>query len=119
MDSTCKLDITTDDGIEVLEDVINQYVQWHRRDIILQGRPSQELQPRSEANIEHSMLSPVPEGNNQEEDQTTPAGNDGVDDFPPHDPTPPEPHLSEANIEAERLVLPSPQAPQRYRKYLV
>ncbi|KAG2620096.1 hypothetical protein PVAP13_3NG144602, partial [Panicum virgatum] len=36
MDSTCELDITTDDGIEVLGDVINQYVQWHRRDIILQ-----------------------------------------------------------------------------------
>ena len=31
MDSTCELDITTDDGIEVLGDVINQYVQWHRR----------------------------------------------------------------------------------------
>ena len=101
MDSTCELDITTDDGIEVLGDAINQYVQWHRRDIILQGCPSQELQPRPEANIEHIALSPVLEANNRDEDQTTPAGNDGVDDFPPHDPTPPEPHLSEANIEAE------------------
>ncbi|KAG2649642.1 hypothetical protein PVAP13_1NG122338 [Panicum virgatum] len=45
MDSTCELDITTDDGIEVLGDAINQYVQWHRRDNILQGCLSQELQP--------------------------------------------------------------------------
>ena len=81
MDSTCELDITTDDAIEVLGDAINQYVQWHRRDIILQGCPSQELQPRPEANIEHTALSPIPEGNNREEDQTTPAGNDRVDDF--------------------------------------
>ena len=41
MDSTCELDITTDNGIEVLGDVINQYVRWHRRDFILQGCPSQ------------------------------------------------------------------------------
>ena len=41
MDSTCELDITTDDGIEVLGDVINQYVRWRRRDFILQGCPSQ------------------------------------------------------------------------------
>jgi len=70
MDSTCELDIATDDGIEVLGDAINQYVQWHRRDIILQGCPSQELQPRPEANIEHAALSPVPEENNREQDQT-------------------------------------------------
>ena len=61
MDSTCELDITTDDGIEVLGDAINQYVQWHRRDIILQGCPSQELHPRPEANIEDATLSPAPE----------------------------------------------------------
>ena len=54
MDSTCELDIATDEGIEVLGDAINQYVQWHRRDIILQGCLSQELQPRPEANIEHA-----------------------------------------------------------------
>jgi len=30
MDSTCELDIATDDGIEVLGDAINQYIQWHR-----------------------------------------------------------------------------------------
>ena len=121
MDSTCELDITTDDEIEVLGDAINQYIQWHRRDIILQGCPSQELQPLPEANIEHA--SPVPEENNREQDQTTLVDNDRVDDFPHHDPT-----LAEANIEARHPVLPllksaakitkmpSPQAPPKMTK---
>jgi len=123
MDSTCELDITTDDGIEVLGDAINQYVQWHRRDIILQGCLSQELQPLLEANIEHATLSPVPEENNHEQDQTTLVDNDRVDDFPRHDPTP-----AEANIETRHPVLPSlksvakitkmpsPQAPPKMTK---
>ncbi|RLM93752.1 hypothetical protein C2845_PM08G20190 [Panicum miliaceum] len=110
MDSACELDITTNDGTEVLGDAINQYVQWHRQDIILQGRPSQELQPRPEANIEHAALSPVPEGNNPERNQTTAASTDGVDEFSAHDPTPSELLLLEANIEAEQSVLPSPQS---------
>ena len=84
MDSTCELDIATNDGIVVLGDAINQYVQWHRRDIILQGCLSQELQPLLEANIEHATLSPVPEENNHEQDQTTLVDNDRVDDFPRH-----------------------------------
>ena len=77
----------------------------------MQGCPSQELQPRPEANIEHTALSPIPEENNREQDQTTLAGNDGVDDFPPHDPTPPE-----ANIETEHPVLPSPKSPAQITK---
>ncbi|RLM69492.1 hypothetical protein C2845_PM17G06450 [Panicum miliaceum] len=81
-----------------------------------QGLPSQELQPRPEANIEHAAPSTVPEGNNHVGDQTTPAGNDGVDEFPAHDPTPPEPLVLEANIEAERPVLPSPQSPPKITK---
>ncbi|KAG2538935.1 hypothetical protein PVAP13_9NG369900 [Panicum virgatum] len=123
MDSTCELNITTDDVIEVLGDAINQYVQWHRRDIILQGCLSQELQPLPEANIEHATLSPVPEENNHEQDQTTLVDNDRVDDFPRHDPTP-----AEANIETQHPVLPSlksvakitkmpsPQAPPKMTK---
>ncbi|CAO2198212.1 unnamed protein product [Urochloa humidicola] len=35
MDATWELDISTDEGIEVLGDAMNQYVQWHRRDILL------------------------------------------------------------------------------------
>ncbi|KAG2547045.1 hypothetical protein PVAP13_9KG144300 [Panicum virgatum] len=105
MDSTCELDIATDEGIEVLGDAINQYVQWHRRDIILQGCSSQELQPGPEANIEYAALFPVPEENNREQDQTTLVGNDRVDDFPHHDPTP-----VDANIETRHPVLPSPKS---------
>jgi len=71
----------------------------------LQGCLSKELQPRPEANIEHASLSPVPEENNREQDQTTLVGNDRVDDFPHHDPTP-----AEANIETRHPVLPSPKS---------
>ena len=77
----------------------------------MQGCPSQELQPRPEANIEHAALSPVPEENNREQDQTTPACNDRVDDFPHHDPTPPE-----ANIETEHPILPSSKSPAKITK---
>jgi hypothetical protein len=34
-DESCEIDIPTEDGIELLGDARNQYILWHRRDIIL------------------------------------------------------------------------------------
>jgi hypothetical protein len=44
---SCEIDIPTNEGIKVLGDAINQYILWHRRDIILNvspntSQPSQE-----------------------------------------------------------------------------
>ncbi|CAN6356491.1 unnamed protein product [Urochloa humidicola] len=103
MDATLELDIATDDGIEVLGDAMNQYVQWHRRDILLQGVSSQEQPPPlppPEANIVHQKLSPVPEVNH-EEDQTAHQGTNEI------------PARLQANIEAEGANMPSPQAPPK------
>jgi hypothetical protein len=44
---SCEIDIPTEDGIELLSDARNQYVLWHRRDIILNASPS-PLQPSQE-----------------------------------------------------------------------
>ena len=49
-DESCEIDIPTDDGIELLGDARNQYILWHRRDIILNAspnpsQPSQEKVP--------------------------------------------------------------------------
>jgi hypothetical protein len=46
-DESCKIDIPTEDGIELLGDAKNQYILWHRRDIILNASPS-PLQPSQE-----------------------------------------------------------------------
>jgi hypothetical protein len=40
-------DIPTKDGIELLGDARNQYILWHRQDIILNASPS-PLQPNQE-----------------------------------------------------------------------
>jgi hypothetical protein len=39
-DESCEIDIPTEDGIELLGDARNQYILWHRRDIILNALPS-------------------------------------------------------------------------------
>jgi hypothetical protein len=44
---SCEIDIPTEDGIELLGDARNQYILWHRRDIILNASPS-PLQPSQE-----------------------------------------------------------------------
>jgi hypothetical protein len=41
---SCEIDIPTEDGIELLDDARNQYILWHRRDIILTASPN-PLQP--------------------------------------------------------------------------
>jgi hypothetical protein len=46
-DELCEIDIPTKDGIELLGDARNQYILWHRRDIILNASPS-PLQPSQE-----------------------------------------------------------------------
>jgi hypothetical protein len=46
-DESCEIDISTEDGIEILGDARNQYILWHRRDIILNASPS-PLQPSQE-----------------------------------------------------------------------
>jgi hypothetical protein len=46
-DEKCEIDIPTGDGIELLGDARNQYILWHRRDIILNASPS-PLQPSQE-----------------------------------------------------------------------
>jgi hypothetical protein len=46
-DESCEIDIPTGDGIELLGDARNQYILWHRRDIILNASPS-PLQPSQE-----------------------------------------------------------------------
>jgi hypothetical protein len=46
-DESCEIDISTEDGIELLGDARNQYILWHRRDIILNASPS-PLQPSQE-----------------------------------------------------------------------
>jgi hypothetical protein len=43
-DESCKIDIPTEDGNELLGDARNQYILWHRRYIILNASPS-PLQP--------------------------------------------------------------------------
>jgi hypothetical protein len=43
-DESCEIDIPTEDGIKLLGDARNQYILWHRRDIILNASPS-PLQP--------------------------------------------------------------------------
>jgi hypothetical protein len=47
-DKSCEIDIPTEDGIELLGDARNQYILWHRRDIILNASPSPFLQPSQE-----------------------------------------------------------------------
>jgi hypothetical protein len=37
---SCKIDIPTDEGIELLNDAKNQYILWHHRDIILNALPN-------------------------------------------------------------------------------
>jgi hypothetical protein len=49
-DKSCEIDIPTKVGIELLGDARNQYILWHRRDVILNAspnpmQPSQELVP--------------------------------------------------------------------------
>jgi hypothetical protein len=44
---SCEIDIPTDEGIELVGDARNQYILWHRRDIILNASPS-PLQPSQE-----------------------------------------------------------------------
>nr|TKV96130.1 LOW QUALITY PROTEIN: hypothetical protein SEVIR_9G409300v2 [Setaria viridis] len=58
LDESCELDIPTDKGIEVLGDAMNQYILWHRRDIILNinaspetSRPSQD-EPMVQSNVD-------------------------------------------------------------------
>jgi hypothetical protein len=46
-DESCEIDILTEDGIELLSDARNQYILWHRRDIILNASPS-PVQPSQE-----------------------------------------------------------------------
>ena len=53
---SCEIDIPTDEGIEVLGYVMNQYILWYRQDIILNAaleisRPSQEL-PLPDSNVD-------------------------------------------------------------------
>jgi hypothetical protein len=47
-DESCEIDIPNEDGIELLGDARNQYILWHRRDIILNASPSPCLQPSQE-----------------------------------------------------------------------
>jgi hypothetical protein len=47
-DELCEIDIPTEDGIELLGDARNQYILWHRQDIILNASPSPCLQPSQE-----------------------------------------------------------------------
>jgi hypothetical protein len=47
-DESCEIDIPTEDGIELLGDARNQYILWHRRNIILNASPSPCLQPSQE-----------------------------------------------------------------------
>jgi hypothetical protein len=46
-DESCEIDIPTEDGIELLSVARNQYILWHRRDIILNASLS-TLQPSQE-----------------------------------------------------------------------
>jgi hypothetical protein len=46
-DESCEIDIPTEDGIDLLGDVSNQYILWHRRDIILNASPN-PLMPSQE-----------------------------------------------------------------------
>jgi hypothetical protein len=46
-DESCEIDITSNDGIELLCDTRNQYILWHHRDIILNASPN-PLQPSQE-----------------------------------------------------------------------
>ena len=102
MDTTCELDTPTDDGIEVLGDAINQYVMWHRRDIVLQNS-SQQPQPRSEVHPGQSALSPVLEDITAEED----AHHSSL-------PSPPRAPNRPANIPSQEPQSPAPMAsPQR------
>ncbi|RCV06396.1 hypothetical protein SETIT_1G159300v2 [Setaria italica] len=65
LDESYEIDIPTNEGIEVLGDTMNQYILWHRRDIILNAspetsRPSQELPlPDSNVDTEQPTLSHV------------------------------------------------------------
>jgi hypothetical protein len=47
-DESCEIDIPTEDGIELLGDARNQYILWHRRDILLNASLSPCLQPSQE-----------------------------------------------------------------------
>jgi hypothetical protein len=47
-DESCEIDIPTEDGIKLLGDARNQYILWHRRDVILNVSPSPCLQPSQE-----------------------------------------------------------------------
>nr|TKW13816.1 hypothetical protein SEVIR_5G125600v2 [Setaria viridis] len=48
LDESCELNIPTDEGIEVLGDAMNQYILWHRRDIILNINASPEISRMSQ-----------------------------------------------------------------------
>ena len=39
-DASSEIDIPTDDGIELHDDVRNQYILWHCQDIILNASPN-------------------------------------------------------------------------------
>ncbi|RCV41850.1 hypothetical protein SETIT_9G167700v2 [Setaria italica] len=72
LDELCEIDIPTDEEIEVLGDAMNQYILWHRRDIILNvsletSRTSQEL-PLSDSNVdtEQPTQSHVQGANNED-----------------------------------------------------
>uniref|UniRef100_K4AKC4 DUF8039 domain-containing protein n=1 Tax=Setaria italica TaxID=4555 RepID=K4AKC4_SETIT len=100
LDELCEIDIPTDEEIEVLGDAMNQYILWHRRDIILNvsletSRTSQEL-PLSDSNVDteqptqsHPMLSPVREAFNEDNGTSALEGDERVDDLEVNDPTSP------------------------------
>uniref|UniRef100_K3YD16 Ubiquitin-like protease family profile domain-containing protein n=1 Tax=Setaria italica TaxID=4555 RepID=K3YD16_SETIT len=123
LDESCETDIPIDEGIEVFGDVMNQYILWHHRDIVMNAspetsRPSQEV-PLPDSNIdteqptlshvqganneeEQAMLSPVQEALNEDDGTSALEGDERVDDLEVNNPTSP----SSASPPPKRPVVP-------------
>uniref|UniRef100_K4AIS9 DUF8039 domain-containing protein n=1 Tax=Setaria italica TaxID=4555 RepID=K4AIS9_SETIT len=104
LDESCELDIPTDKGIEVLGDAMNQYILWHRRDIVLNinaspetSRSSQDEPMPTQSHVQGATnkvkqpmpLSPILEGLTEEEWTSFLQGDDPTSPRPPS--LPPQP----------------------------
>uniref|UniRef100_K3YCE6 Ubiquitin-like protease family profile domain-containing protein n=1 Tax=Setaria italica TaxID=4555 RepID=K3YCE6_SETIT len=93
VDTPCRLvDIPTDERIEVFGDAMNQYILWHRRDIVLNNVSSKTSQPSQDGATnegEQPMLSPILEGINEDDWTSLLQGDERVDDLHVIEPTTP------------------------------
>lgn len=100
--TSLEIDIPTPEGVELLGDAVNQFILWHRRDILLVG-PSPST-PRPPASTPRPPAPPSPLG--QDSPPNRPASP------PPSSPKPEgpdSPHLSAPEVHAEQPPL-TPQS---------